>query len=146
MKLGIESVEDPINFSRAISSLRHCDYILIDTAGSSQHDHEKITKLKQFIDEEKNMSISVNLVVAATSKFEDLKDIYENFSILGIDTLITTKLDETYGFGNIFSLIYDIRKPISYFSIGQEVPDDLVPATSEFFIDCLLNGLKKESK
>lgn len=143
MKLGIESVEDPLDFPRAIASLKHCDYIMIDTAGSSQHDHEKIGKLKQFLDAESNTSIDVSLVMSANTKFEDLREIYRKFSVLGIDTVIPTKLDETNGFGNIFSLVYENKKPISYFSVGQEVPDDLQPATADFFVDCLLNGFKK---
>lgn len=143
MKLGIESVEDPLDFPRAIASLKHCDYIMIDTAGSSQHDHEKIAKLKQFLDAESNTSIDVSLVMSANTKFEDLRAIYRKFSVLGIDTVIPTKLDETNGFGNIFSLVYENKKPISYFSTGQEVPDDLQPATADFFVDCLLNGFKK---
>lgn len=143
MKLGIESVEDPLDFSRAIASLRHCDYILIDTAGSSQHDNEKITKLKQFLEAEAHTSIDVSLVLSSNTKHEDLREIYKKFSVLGIDTIIATKLDETNGFGNIFSLVYENKKPISYFSVGQEVPDDLIPASSDFFVDCLLNGFKK---
>ncbi len=144
MKLGIESVEDPQDFSRAINSLKHCDYIMIDTAGSSQHDHEKINRLKQLLEAEAHTSIDVSLVLSANTKFEDLRDIYKKFSVLGIDTIIATKLDETQGFGNIFSLVYENRKPISYFSVGQEVPDDLQPATADFFVDCLLNGFQSK--
>ena len=77
-------------------------------------------------------------------KYEDLKATYENFETLGIDTMMFTKLDETRGFGNIFSLAYETRIPISYFSVGQEVPEDLVVASSEFLIDCLLNGFSRE--
>jgi len=146
MKLGIESVEDPVDFSRAINSLKHCDYILIDTAGSSQNDHEKIDKLKQFLDYEPNTSIDVSLVLSANTEYEDLRDIYKNFSVLNIDTIIATKFDEAKGFGNIFSLIYENKKPLNYFSIGQEVPDDLLPATADFFTQCLLEGFKRSEQ
>ncbi|MEA2091228.1 MAG: flagellar biosynthesis protein FlhF, partial [Campylobacterota bacterium] len=66
-----------------------------------------------------------------------------NFSSLNIDTVMFTKLDETMGFGNIFSLAYATKKPISYFSVGQEVPEDLVCASSDFLVDCLLNGFNR---
>ena len=108
MKLPIEAVVDPTDFEEALNRLRGNDIILIDTVGSSQHDREKLEKLNRFSDVSTYATIETNLVLSATTKYEDLKDIYENFSILGIDTLITTKLDETYGFGNIFSLIYCI--------------------------------------
>jgi len=142
MKLSIEAVVDPTDFIEALNRLRNNDIILIDTVGSSQHDKEKIDKLNSFLSVNTFASIDVNLVLSVTTKFEDLKDIYENFSILPLDTLIFTKLDESKKVGNIFSLIYDLKKPISYFSIGQEVPDDLIEASSEFLIDKMLKDVE----
>lgn len=146
MRLGIEAVVDPPEFVSAINSLRHCDYILIDTVGSSQHDKDKIDKLREFITQDFHTSIDVNLVISANTKLEDLKEIYESFSVLDINTFILTKLDETKGFGNIFSIIYETKKPVNYFSVGQEVPDDLMLASSDFLVECLLNGFKKVKK
>ncbi len=146
MKLSIEKVVDPPEFLSAISSLSHCDYILIDTVGSSQHDKQKIDSLKSFLNSEVHSSIDVSLVISASTKYEDLRDIYQTFSILNIDTLIVTKLDETKAFGNIFSLVYDTKKPISYLSTGQEVPGDLMCASSEYLVDCLLDGFRKVSR
>ena len=61
-----------------------------------------------------------------------------------IDTLIITKFDETKIFGNVFSLIYETNTPVSYFSVGQEVPDDLVEARSEFLVECVFDGFTKQ--
>ena len=88
--------------------------------------------------------IDVNLVLSAGSKLEDLKEIYRNFSFLGIDTLVFTKFDETKVFGTVFSLIYDTDKPVSYFSVGQEVPDDIVVGSSDFLVECMLSGFKRK--
>ncbi|MBX7490398.1 flagellar biosynthesis protein FlhF [Helicobacter turcicus] len=143
MKLSIDTVVDTEEFVNALDSLKYCDYILIDTVGSSQHDRAKLESLKSFVNADPNAKIDVSLVMSATTKYEDLKDIYHTFSMLGIDTLVFTKLDETHSYGNIFSLIYETKKPVSYFSIGQEVPNDLNVATSDFLIDCLLDGLIK---
>ena len=143
MRLPIEDVVDPSDFNSALSSLGHCDVILIDTVGSSQYDKEKLIKLNKFL-QNSQMQIDVNLVLSAGCKLEDLKEIYKNFSFLNIDTLIFTKFDETKVFGTIFSLIYDTDKPVSYFSIGQEVPDDIVPASSDFLVECILEGFEKK--
>ncbi|ATB68472.1 flagellar biosynthesis protein FlhF [Sulfurospirillum diekertiae] len=143
MRLPIEDVVDPSDFNNALSSLSHCDVILIDTVGSSQYDKDKLVKLNKFL-QSSQLQIDVNLVLSAGSKLEDLKEIYKNFSFLDIDTLIFTKFDETKVFGTIFSLIYDIDKPVSYFSIGQEVPDDIVPASSDFLVECILDGFEKK--
>ena len=144
MKLSIETVQDPIDLSVALSSLRHCDIVLIDTAGSSQHDREKIARIGQFLNAEKQTSIDVSLVLCANSKIEDLREIYQNYSALNIDTIIATKLDETNSLGTLFSFIYENKKPLSYLSIGQEVPDDIKAADADFFISSLLDGFRKE--
>jgi len=143
MKLPIEAVVDPTEFKTALSSLRGCDIILIDTIGSSHYDKKKISKITSFIKAESSLSIDISLVLPANTKYEDLKEIYSSFSAeLDIDTLMVTKIDETKCFGNMFSLLYDVKKPVSYFSTGQEVPEDLIVATSEFFVDCILDGFK----
>ncbi len=144
MKLGIETVVDPPEFANALESLHYCDYILIDTMGSSPYDKEKIKKIYECLKaNDSELNIDVVLVMPSSIKYDDMKATYNNFSTLGIDTVMFTKLDETRGFGNIFSLAYETKKPISYFSIGQEVPEDLVVAKSEMLIDCLLNGFDR---
>jgi len=139
MRLPIETVVDPNDFGDALNSLRHNDYILIDTVGSSQHDKEKIEKLKSFLKVDTFAEININLVLSAVTKYEDLVDIYKNFSILPIDTFVFTKLDETKTYGNIFSMLLETKKPVSYFSIGQEVPDDLMVAEADYLLKGILN-------
>jgi flagellar biosynthesis protein FlhF len=144
MKLGIETVVDPPEFSAALESLKYCDYILIDTMGSSPYDRNKIEKIYECLAaNETEYSVDVVLTMPSSIKYEDMLLTYENFSSLGIDTLMFTKLDETKGYGNIFSLAYETKKPISYFSVGQEVPEDMVCATSEFLVECMLNGFNR---
>jgi len=147
MKLGIETVVDPPEFASALNAMSYCDYILIDTMGSSPYDKEKITKIYECLQNNTtDMSIDTVLVLPSSIKYEDLKATYDNFEPLGIDTMMFTKLDETRGFGNIFSLMHETSKPISYFSVGQEVPEDLVVASSDYLIECMLNGFSKEKR
>ena len=141
MKLPIIDSIEPSDLDEAIRSLNNCEVILVDTIGNSQYDQNKLAKTKEFL-MNSNAQIDVNLVISANTKFEDLMEIYKNFSFLNIDTLIITKFDETKVFGNIFSLIYETNIPISFFSVGQEVPDDLELANSEFLVTCVLEGFK----
>lgn len=144
MKLGIETVVDPADFSTALNSLRHCDYILIDTMGSSPYDKGKIEKIYECLEaNDTEYNVDVVLVMPSSIKYEDLQATYDNFATLNVDTMMFTKLDETRGFGNIFSLAYETKKPISYFSVGQEVPEDLVRASSDFLVECLLHGFNR---
>ncbi len=142
MRLPIEDVIDINDFERAIQSLSYCDTVLIDTIGSSQYDEKKLIKIEEFV-KKAGVDIDVNLVLSSGTKLEDLREIYKNFEYLDIDTLIFTKFDETKNFGNIFSLVKEVNKPLSYFSTGQEVPDDIMCASSEFLVDCILDGFKR---
>lgn len=144
LKISINKVNDTAEFERSLEDLKYCDYILIDTIGSSQNDKQKLDILKRFANSDYN--IDVNLVLSATTKFDDLRDTYNAFSILNIDTLIFSKLDESKGFGNIFSLIYDTKKPLSYLTIGQEVPDDIMVAKNDYLADCIINGFSKPKR
>ena len=143
MKLPILDVIEVGDFQNAIKQLSYCDVILIDTTGNSQYDKEKLERLDKFL-KHSGAKIDVNLVLSAGSKVEDLIEIYNGFSFLEIDTLIITKFDETKIFGNVFSLIYETNTPVSYFSVGQEVPDDLVEARSEFLVECVFDGFTKQ--
>ena len=143
MKLAVEVVVDPPEFSLALNSLRYCDYIFIDTMGSSPYDKEKIKKIYECLNADAAQdNIDVVLVMPSSLKYEDLLVTYENFESLKVDTLMFTKLDETKSFGNIFSLIYKTKKPVSYLSTGQEVPEDLAIADSDFIVSCLLHGFQ----
>lgn len=144
MRLEIERVDDPSEFYAALDRLKYCDFILIDTAGHSQYDSQKLDLLKSYV--QNDFQIEVSLVLSAGTKYEDLKDIYQSFSAVEIDNLIFSKLDESRHFGNIFSLACDIKKPISYFSIGQSVPNDLLVASNDFLVDCLLDGFQTPKK
>lgn len=143
MKLPILDVIEVDEFKDAIKKLNHCDVILVDTTGNSQYDREKLDKLDRFL-RASGADIDVSLVLSAGSKVEDLIEIYNGFSFLDIDTLIVTKFDETKVFGNVFSLIYETNTPVSYFCVGQEVPDDLIEANPEFLVTCVLDGYKKD--
>ncbi len=144
LKASINRAVDTTEFERSLEDFRYCDYILIDTIGSSQNDKQKLDILRRFANADYN--IDVNLVLSANTKFEDLRDIYNAFNILNIDTLIFSKLDESNGFGNIFSLIKDTQKPVSYFTIGQEVPEDILAAKNDYLADCIINGFSKPKR
>jgi flagellar biosynthesis protein FlhF len=143
MKLPIEDLVDPVDFDKALNRFINMDIILIDSAGSSQYDRDKLEKIKDFLDSTE-LKVEVNLVLSANSKLEDLEDTLESFKFLNIDTLMVTKFDETKNFGNIFSLIKDSKLPLSYFLNGQEVPDDLKEADGNYLVECLLEGYKGE--
>ena len=140
MRLPLEIVKKPEGLVEALLRLKDCNYIFIDTAGSSQYDVDKIELINEYQERVDELPIEKVLVLPANVKHSDLIDIYTNYSRLNIDYLTFTKLDETRSFGNLISFAHKTKKSITYFSIGQNVPDDLIVSDSSFLIDCFMNN------
>ena len=139
MRLPLEIVKKPEDLVEALLRLKDCNYIFIDTAGSSQYDIDKIEMINEYQKKVHELPIEKILVLPSNVKQSDLHDIYVNYSRLNIDYLTFTKLDETRSFGNLISFAHKTKKSITYFSVGQNVPDDLMVANSTYLIDCFMN-------
>ncbi|MGB3368249.1 MAG: flagellar biosynthesis protein FlhF [Acidaminobacteraceae bacterium] len=107
----------------AIKKYSNMDCILIDTAGRS-HKSEELEK------DIKSLLINVAkpelfLVISLTTGYKDIKSIVDAYSFLDDYKLILTKLDEASSLGNILNVKMLTNKQLSYFTIGQSVPDDI---------------------
>jgi len=136
--VAVSGVEE---FLETMQRLADYDVVLIDTAGMSPYDTQKFIKTVEYVNSDLHRAMEVMLVLPATVKYEDMEDIHENFSFLNLDSLIISKFDETKHFGTLlnFMLLYDI--PMSYFSIGQEVPDDLMVASKEYLLERFIGDI-----
>jgi len=135
MQIEHYAIASPEAFMEKIEALKSYDVVLVDTAGMSPYDTQKFIKTIEFVTSEIPKAMEVALVLSATVKYEDMEDIYKNFSFLNLDSIIVSKFDETKHFGTLmnFMLLYDL--PMSYFSTGQEVPDDLLVASKEYLLE-----------
>lgn len=124
-------------FKRALTRFSDVDIVLIDTAGTSPKDTEGVIKLANTLNV--GESIWKAIVVPATLRDPDLKLTMDQFGVTNFDKIIVTKLDETSCFGSLFNASYRSSLPLSYFTMGQMVPEDLELATKERVVDCLLN-------
>jgi len=121
--LSLEVVLTPAEMNRALDRLQDCDVILIDTAGRSQRDAQRIDELKQFMDAANPHE--VHLVLSSTASEKVLLQEAEAFSSVGVDKLVFTKLDEAVSFGMLINVTRELGKQLSFFTTGQEVPDHL---------------------
>ena len=126
----------PGEILNAIESYADKDLILVDTAGRSHKDKYHLMELKTLI--KSSIKYEVYLVISATTKFSDCIEIIKNYSFLDDYKLLFTKLDETSAFGVILNVAYITKKPISYITTGQSVPDDIEIADNGKIINCLL--------
>lgn len=137
MGIPFRFVNQMEDLPRALQEQRQKDYILIDTAGRAPKDLEAMGDLATFLQECSN--IERHLVLSATTKPADLKEIVDRFEVCKPDHLIFTKLDETSTLGPIFNELVRTHKSFSYYSDGQRVPDDLHAVSGDRIIDMFLN-------
>jgi flagellar biosynthesis protein FlhF len=112
------------------------ELILIDTPGRSPLDAAGMEELRRTVAMEQ--PLETHLVLAATTRDEDLQEAVDRYAALPINRLLFTKLDETTRFGAPFELMRRTGWPLSYLSTGQKVPDDLQVATPERVAGLLL--------
>ena len=124
--LPIAIVYTPDELKEAIQKFRQKQLILIDTAGRSQHNRRQMAELKEFL--AVNQNIEKYLVLSATTKNEDAKDIIDKFSVCKPDKVIFTKTDETKSLGIILNILRRKEMRLSYLTNGQSVPEDMGPA------------------
>jgi flagellar biosynthesis protein FlhF len=136
INLPVEVVYTPADLNQSFQNLHDCDLILIDTAGRSPHNQAMMDELKKFLSHSKIGLIL--LAISATTKYQDMVSIAENFSQIAYTHLVFTKLDETDSYGPIVSLAWKIRRPISYLTTGQNVPDDIEIAKSDKLVSYLM--------
>ena len=142
--IPIEIVPEPKDLQSALKKHREADLILLDTAGRSHYDGSRIEELHALY--EAFAPDSVHLVMASNVKYRDMLDIIERMGVVPLSSLLFTKLDETSSYGTILNVIRDFGLPLSFFTTGQNVPNDIEVARSERFVNLLLrsDAIKKE--
>jgi len=125
------------DITSAIHKFKSRDFVLVDTAGHSHLDKERMAELVSLLGEK--FSGSCHLVLSATTKQPDMKDAVKYFSSLNPQTYIFTKIDETRQRGGILDQILDYSLPISFVTTGQKVPDDIILATKRNISRLILN-------
>lgn len=142
--IPIEIVADPKDMGGALKKHREADLILLDTAGRSHYDGGRIDELHALYDA--FSPDAVHLVMSANVKYRDMLDIIDRMGVVPLSALLFTKLDETSGYGTILNILRDFDLPLSFFTTGQNVPNDIEIARSDRFVELLLNkdSIRKE--
>ena len=128
----------PPEMAQARAAFADCDVILVDTAGRSPGDEQRLGELAAFL--EAAEPSETHLVLSASMAERSLARAADRFGRLGPDRLFLSKLDEAEGLGVIVSAAVRTALPIGYVSTGQEVPDDFEPANADRLARLALDG------
>ena len=111
---------------QVLADMSDLDVILIDTAGRSQKDVDRIGDLAALL--EVARPHETHLVLAGTASRRVLLHEAEEFARVGIDRIVLTKLDEAVSFGMLVEVVHRIGTELSFLTTGQEVPDHIETA------------------
>jgi flagellar biosynthesis protein FlhF len=125
-----------IEMTKVISSLGGDGIVLIDTAGRSATDGDRIEETAKILRAAR--PTETHLVLSATTSITALKIAVEKFAPTGYDRVIVTKLDEAATKGEIVTTLCDLTVPMSWFTDGQDVASHIDLARPSSLVDQLI--------
>ncbi len=133
----LETAQTTTDVVEAIRRQRQASLIMIDTPGFGVHETVQLMNLGQLKDS--CGSVDTHLVLSATTRMQDLRRTVARYGACAPSRLLFTKLDETEEYGNLFELAYQTTLPLSYWTNGQRVPEDVEQANATRLADLLLD-------
>jgi len=123
MEVPVEVVSDKTAFRKVLAKLADRDLILVDTPGKSSVESGYVEKLRDLFHLE--TPVEAHLLLPLTASQDSLAQNLERFKPIGYQSIIFTKLDESRHYGVIYNVIDQERKPVSFVTNGQNVPQDI---------------------
>jgi len=103
----------------AIEACRHSDIVLIDTAGRSAADEDRIQETANIL--RVASPDETHLVLSAATSMSASQRAARSFLVTGYDRVIVSKLDEAEMLGETVSALCAIGRPLSWFTDGQDI-------------------------
>lgn len=127
--MGCEILETPSALAQAIEEYSHKDFLFIDTPGYANAEMDDARELAALFSA--HPEIDTHLVLAASLKPSDLARMVDRYEMFSPHKLIFTRMDETETFGPLINESARRALPVSFLAAGQNIPDDLEPATKK---------------
>ncbi|RYD03096.1 hypothetical protein N752_22045 [Desulforamulus aquiferis] len=128
LRVPVEVVMTPAELSQAIDKHIDKDYILIDTVGRTSKNTGQVLELKSYLEVIPEEEQDIFLVMSASTKDRDMFRIINDFRIAHFNKFVITKTDETETLGSMLNVVSRTGLPITYYTNGQSIPDDLEKA------------------
>ncbi|HEX6638750.1 MAG TPA: flagellar biosynthesis protein FlhF [Steroidobacteraceae bacterium] len=126
--LGVttHNVFDVAELPELLYELRNCQFVMIDTAGTSPRDPELARQLHLL--SQMQASIETSLVLPASTQTGAIEEVVQRFALARPSSCCITKIDEAMNLGGMLSALIRHKLSAAYVSDGQRVPEDLAPA------------------
>ena len=140
---GFDAVETTRGLEQVLEANREKGLILIDTPGYAASEMGEAAELAHFLSHEKR--VEVHLAASASMRSADLSRTIDRFEIFAPTKLIFTRIDETSSLGAIVSESARTGKPVSFLGTGQQIPEDIEPATASRLLETVLEARQERS-
>ena len=112
--------------------------VLIDTPGLTRAEMEDASDLAGLL--QSHPEIETHLVLPAFLRPADMSRTIGHYLPFGPKKLLFTRIDETQHYGAMASIANRWLLPIWFLGTGQQIPDDLEPATAESLAKLILSS------
>lgn len=127
------------DIEQALLELADCQVILIDTAGRSPGDESKLAELQDYLSAAKPHQ--THLLLSGVLGKRSLQHAAQAYGRLRPDHILLTKLDEAASLGALLELAHFLpAAKLSYFTTGQEVPDDIEQGCPRRLARCIIES------
>ena len=123
LEIPVHVIHRQEDVRETLASLSDYDLLLVDTMGFNPNNRMQIKKIKGLLDVLN--PDDVHVVISAATKNRDLTDILNNYKELYYNKILITKFDETKTYGVVLNALNVGKCKLSYFTMGQNVPDDI---------------------
>lgn len=134
--LRFEYAQSTRALGQLIEDHRSYGLILIDTPGFSEAELGQASALAHFL--AGHGEIQKHLVLPASARGAHMDRIFSSYAAFGPSHLFFSRTDEATVFGPILNQAMERGLPVSFFSTGAAVPEDLAEADARFLSDRLL--------
>jgi flagellar biosynthesis protein FlhF len=136
MDIPMAVAPDRPAYMKAIARFTDREVIYVDTPGRSHSDQGALEALSAILGSADDMETS--LVLSLTSAREHLLASAKRYKMFDSSNIIFTKLDECSRYGAIYDVVEKTGIPVSYVTMGQNVPEDIERATPDRIADIIL--------
>lgn len=126
----------------ALDAHKESDLILIDTPGICHHNAHQLKELQGLLS--KIRGLETHLLLSTTTKECDLNAVIDKFSVIPVNRLIFTKVDESATYGGILNRLIETKIPVSYFTKGQNIPEDIETASLKAIVNLILPNITRD--
>jgi flagellar biosynthesis protein FlhF len=129
--VAVHASEGPSAAAEALARMADRDVVLVDTPGRGHRDAARIDEVAAVLRAVR--ADETLLVLPGASSARALEEAVDAFRATGPTRTVLTKLDESEGLGALVGAVRRSRCPASWFTDGQEVPDDIERADAAAF-------------